>query len=100
MVPLTVPDAAGQQERLAYLDGLRCFAAWAVFWSHYLKIYGTPSWLESLPGRCLAGIFYNGHAGVSLFFVLSGFVLSRRFFDLDRRDFDLKTVLAPMSSAA
>jgi peptidoglycan/LPS O-acetylase OafA/YrhL len=63
-----------------YLDSLRGLAALSVVLSHFVGAYSlTPSlgWLEESPFH----IFYDGFAAVSLFFVLSGFVLSRRYFE-------------------
>ena len=58
--------AAGRP-RIESLTGLRWFAALAVFFSHY-PLPGVPKWL--------ATIFANGYMGVTVFFVLSGFILT------------------------
>lgn len=63
------------QEKLTSLDAVRGVAAVVVFSGHYFRNY-SPEFEKSLNGT----VFYtllNGPAAVILFFVLSGFVLSR-----------------------
>lgn len=53
------------------LDGLRAIAAFGVLIAHCLKV-------DELPGqRWLYPLVQQGNSGVSLFFVLSGFVITR-----------------------
>jgi len=61
-----------------YLDSVRGLAAFAVFWSHFCGGYGKTliSLLEGTP----FSIFVDGFGGVSVFFVLSGLVLSLNTF--------------------
>lgn len=59
--------AVRAKARLESLTGLRWFAALAVFLSHINVLLPLPH---------LAGLFSIGASGVSLFFVLSGFVLT------------------------
>ena len=59
------------------LDGVRGFAALSVFIYHY----GGGSRSSSLPVRILGAIVHFGWAGVSLFFVLSGFLISGILWD-------------------
>jgi peptidoglycan/LPS O-acetylase OafA/YrhL len=76
-------------ERNYSLDGLRGFAALAVIFSHAAMAfypwleYGTnaqsPFWMRLVYNSPLA-IVYNGNLSVSIFFVLSGYVLSVKFF--------------------
>jgi peptidoglycan/LPS O-acetylase OafA/YrhL len=57
--------------QLAGLTGLRFVAALAIVFYHFFALphlAGSPAWL--------AGIALNGHVGVGLFFVLSGFVMT------------------------
>lgn len=67
-------SAAGQ--RFIALDGLRGIAALVVVVFHYLMGYGmftpTPRFLSVTP----LNLLWDGSAAVSVFFVLSGFVLS------------------------
>jgi peptidoglycan/LPS O-acetylase OafA/YrhL len=80
-----------------YLNGLRGIAAFMVINSHFLQYFlpsmssGNPD--ESvLPGKLEVtlynlpiNIFHNGRAAIALFFVLSGFVMTYKFFR-DRDD--------------
>lgn len=80
-----------------YLNGLRGWGAFAVFLFHYTEAFwkldkhpddpnvpldgswNTPRWLWVLrDSPC--GIFISGYAAVSVFFVLSGFVLPLGWF--------------------
>jgi len=64
-------------ERIRELDGLRAIAILMVIAWHYI---GIPSGPESWAWR----VFYLGHFGVDLFFVLSGFLIGTIL--LDNRD--------------
>jgi peptidoglycan/LPS O-acetylase OafA/YrhL len=72
LLPVHEPPAAVANHLLA-LTGLRIFAALAVYFSHVGAPEGSPAWLE----RSLA----SGYYGVTVFFVLSGFVLSINYWD-------------------
>ncbi len=65
--------------RFIALDGLRGIAALVVVVFHYTMGYGTfllaPDFLSATPLH----LFWDGSAAVSLFFVLSGFVLSHGY---------------------
>lgn len=65
--------------RLEYLDTVRGLAALGVVWFHYKAAYGFPFQLSGF-ARVLLAVTWDGEAAVSLFFVLSGFVLSLRYF--------------------
>lgn len=68
---------AGPTSHDLQLDGLRTFAVGGVLYAHFL---GEDS--------------LAGHQGVRLFFVLSGFLISRILIDVARRDdFDLRSAL-------
>ncbi|MFS0837544.1 acyltransferase family protein [Paenibacillus sp. 1P03SA] len=81
--------------KITYLDGLRGAAALVVVLAHYLQVF-LPSMFEAraqvshfafdqwIP-RTPLNLFFNGNFAVCLFFVLSGFVLSFRFFRYRRR---------------
>jgi rhamnosyltransferase len=56
------------------LDVLRCFAALAVFFWHYLHTNGMLAESAYIPGVAL---LEEGHIGVSLFMVLSGYLFFR-----------------------
>lgn len=67
------------KERLEYLDSLRGLAALAVVFSHFFLAYDfPPAWYPFLVASPLH-FFWDGFAAVSLFFVLSGYVLARKF---------------------
>ncbi len=70
---------AAPSNRLDHLDAIRGLAALAVVCCHYNSAYGlpyNPRLLTSTPLRA----WWDGAAAVSLFFVLSGLVLSIRHF--------------------
>jgi peptidoglycan/LPS O-acetylase OafA/YrhL len=62
-----------QEQRIAGLDGLRAFAAIAVFAVHYNQIVDIDVQLGTFDFYLL---FVNGELGVALFFILSGLLLS------------------------
>jgi peptidoglycan/LPS O-acetylase OafA/YrhL len=56
------------------LTGVRILAAYLVFWHHYR--------LPSIQGcSFLSNVFSEGHVGVAIFFVLSGFLVTYRYRD-------------------
>lgn len=63
--------------RLPALTGLRIFAALAVYGSHIGSPAGVPN--------AIGTFFSSGYCGVTIFFVLSGFVLAINYFDGFRR---------------
>ncbi|WP_372010596.1 acyltransferase family protein [Paenibacillus chitinolyticus] len=78
------------EPKITYLDGLRGAAALVVVFAHFLQVF-LPSMFEARPQvshfafdqwipRTPLNLLFNGNFAVCLFFVLSGFVLSRRFF--------------------
>jgi peptidoglycan/LPS O-acetylase OafA/YrhL len=78
--------------KIQYLDGLRGLAAFIVVLNHFVLAFYpalfsgndihthlTPG-LEFYLSGTMFNLFYNGDFAVCIFFVLSGFVLSHRFF--------------------
>lgn len=76
--------------KIAYLDGLRGIAAFIVVVSHFFQVF-MPSVFEgngeiehfafeSIAARTPLNLLFNGNFSVCLFFVLSGYVLSYKFF--------------------
>ena len=68
------------------LDGLRCYAALLVFLVHLLgglltEYYRVPeaqlSALSPVPGIAILTFLADGHHGVDIFFVISGFLMAR-----------------------
>ena len=68
------------------LTGLRLFAALAVYFSHVAAPAGSPDWLRALQK--------SGYAGVTFFFVLSGFVLALNYFDTLRTPRQVRSYVA------
>lgn len=93
--PAILSNRNGRQRKLrstAYLDGLRGFAALLVYWGHHQLWahdsigpeaifenaygYNEQYYFATLPGIRL--FFSGGHFAVSIFFILSGYVLSMK----------------------
>jgi peptidoglycan/LPS O-acetylase OafA/YrhL len=68
-------------ERLAYVDGLRALAAGAVLVGHYCRAYGLPPLIPLVVWKTPLWSVQDGFAAVALFFVLSGLVLSLKYFE-------------------
>ncbi len=78
---------------LTYLDGIRGIAAFCVFLHHFGLAFYTayysldphavhlPNALEIRYGQSLLSVLTNGNFCVCIFFVLSGFVLSQKYFN-------------------
>jgi peptidoglycan/LPS O-acetylase OafA/YrhL len=74
------PAAAPGAERIAHLDALRGLAALAVVWSHFVAAYRIPRSVGQYVTNTPLHALWDGPAAVSFFFVLSGLVLTRRYF--------------------
>lgn len=75
--------SAKESAHLAWLDSVRGLAALAVVASHYVRGYDLPcrgGACDRLLSNTPLRIWWDGAAAVSLFFVLSGLVLSLRYF--------------------
>ncbi|MES2207214.1 MAG: acyltransferase [Pseudomonadota bacterium] len=68
---------------LNFLDSIRGFAALFVIASHYVLSYGLPckdALCDMILTESALHFWWDGYAAVSMFFVLSGFVLTIKFF--------------------
>ena len=77
--------------KIVYLDGIRGVAAFLVFFHHFLLAFFSAYYSFDINatnfrgwdvryGQSLFSVFSNGNFCVCIFFVLSGFVLSRKYF--------------------
>ncbi len=70
---LALADATDRPPYVPALDGLRAFAVMLVMWGHVpLGVPGYPEWLA-----LARGVMSPGEFGVEVFFVLSGFLITR-----------------------
>lgn len=74
-------------KKVQYLEGLRGLAALIVVFAHYVQFYysdplfyNPQSSLEYYLSKTPFNLTYNGNFAVCVFFVLSGYVLSMKFF--------------------
>jgi peptidoglycan/LPS O-acetylase OafA/YrhL len=68
-----------QPTRIESLDTIRGLAALAVLLGHNLGLFAWPNGMVSWAKFPLVNIFFDGRSAVTMFFVLSGFVLSRPY---------------------
>ncbi|MDR9855732.1 acyltransferase [Paenibacillus sp. VCA1] len=76
--------------KITYLDGLRGLAACVVVVSHFFQVFAPSVFegkqeiahfaFEGVAARTPLNLLFNGNFSVCVFFVLSGFVLSWRYF--------------------
>jgi peptidoglycan/LPS O-acetylase OafA/YrhL len=78
-IPPFCPILVEVKTRLEHLDSLRGLAALTVVYSHFFLAYGFPASLAWALTNTPLHLFWDGFAAVSLFFVLSGYVLARKF---------------------
>jgi peptidoglycan/LPS O-acetylase OafA/YrhL len=98
------PAPASTTKKIGYLESLRGVAALVVVFGHFAvsfypalwwrlpKLSHTPRGIELAISVTPLNLLYNGSFSVSIFFVLSGFVLTYRFF----RDRDTRVRLLPV----
>jgi len=72
-----------KQGRIESLDSLRGIAAMTVVFSHLNLDYLHLDKVAPLINQSFLHVFYDGEAAVIFFFVLSGFVLSSKYFSKD-----------------
>lgn len=79
------------------MDSVRGLASMVVVWSHFVLGFGLPGILEGMENTPLH-IFWDGFASVSMFFVLSGFVLSYKHFNpgiaTETAEFNFRVIMA------
>ena len=81
-------------EREAHLDGLRGICALIVVIHHFFILKGIPDWIKYTPIQLLN----LGHLSVILFFILSGYVLSKRIlYGLRKQTFSIPIWMAQRS---
>lgn len=79
-------DSSGGASTIPQLDGLRAAAVVAILVRHAWGVAGSPNWLVDVPGIgviSMTPFVLSLAAGVDLFFVLSGYLLARRFLVAD-----------------
>ena len=91
--------------KIAYLDGIRGIASLLVVLHHFFLAFYIAYFsfdpgasnlrgLEIKYGQSVFSVLSNGHFCVCVFFVLSGFVLSRKYFQTNDFQVIVGTVLA------
>ena len=65
-----------EKQHFKSLTGIRAIAAFMVFFHHY-----NPSNKDSLLGKIMYNFFNEFHIGVTVFFVLSGFLITYRYYE-------------------
>ncbi|MGM1046891.1 MAG: acyltransferase family protein [Bacillota bacterium] len=80
------------KSKIVYLDGLRGLAACIVVISHFFQVFAPSVFegrteiehfaFENIAARTPLNLVFNGNFSVCLFFVLSGYVLSCKFFQM------------------
>ena len=65
-----------EKQHFKSLTGIRAIAAFMVFFHHY-----NPSTKDSSIGKIMYNFFNEFHIGVTIFFVLSGFLITYRYYE-------------------
>jgi peptidoglycan/LPS O-acetylase OafA/YrhL len=68
-----------QQKRIEFLDSIRGLAALFVLFSHTVGAFGWPESFYAPMNWPFISILFNGKEAVAMFFVLSGYVLSKPY---------------------
>jgi len=71
-----------QSKRIESLDSIRGLAALAVLLCHIIGVFAWPNSLTSWTSFPIINVLFDGRSAVTMFFVLSGFVLSRPYLAL------------------
>lgn len=76
---------SGDNSRIEFLDGLRCFAILGVLLFHYFSRWTPPWYPENLYpySSVLSRLLSRGGYGVNHFFIISGFVITLTLFKCD-----------------
>ena len=87
------------REKINYLDGVRGFAALVVVFGHFINAYYPAlltaniedshfnNFIDVKLADTPFNLMFNGYFAVSIFFVLSGFVLTNKFFKSGENEF-------------
>jgi peptidoglycan/LPS O-acetylase OafA/YrhL len=93
------------RREINYLDGLRGLAALTVVFLHYVTAFypafvtanysqiHTKSGIELFIAKSPLDIFYAGNFAVCIFFVLSGYVLSMKYFQFKNQNILIKSAI-------
>lgn len=91
--------------KIQYLDGLRGLAAFVVVFHHFIYAFYPALFLgsnvqthlkageEAFASGSFLNLFYNGNFAVCIFYVMSGFVLSYKFFLMKDREIIKESVV-------
>jgi len=92
-----------KDNKLEYLEGLRGIAAFIVVISHFVQIFYPALFnldtniihnpIETQISKTPLNILYNGNFSVCIFFVLSGFVLSYKFFETKNKQIIMSSII-------
>ena len=69
-----------ESKRLEYLDSIRGVAALFVLLSHTVAAFAWPKGFDTFLNLPFVSILFSGQEAVCMFFVLSGYVLSKPYF--------------------